>query len=295
MSAVLYTIEWPSGPVREFFVLFCVILLGPIVFNRLGLPGLVGLVIGGFVIGPHGFDLIGAGNQTVPELGQLGLLYLMFVAGLELDLHVLREYRRAALLLGLLAFAIPFAAGFGVGSALGWSYGARLLLGAVGASHTLILYPTLRDAGLGGNPAVAAAVGATVLTDTLALVVLSLVAGSETGAGSPAVIVAEIVLGLAVLLAVGLGLLPRVVDAGLRRWGSDRVARYVVIIVALLFMAGLAQVFGIEGIVGAFFAGLALNRLVRTKGRRWSGSSSSERRCSCRSSWSRSACCSTRR
>jgi Kef-type K+ transport system membrane component KefB len=262
----LYAIQWPSGSIREFFVLFCVILLGPIVFNRFGLPGLVGLVIGGFVIGPHGFDLIGAGNQTVPELGQLGLLYLMFVAGLELDLHVLREYRRAAVLVGLLAFAIPFAAGFGLGSALGWSYGARFLLGALASSHTLILYPTLRDAGLGGNPAVAAAVGATVLTDTMALVVLSLVAGSETGSGSPGVIIAEIVLGLVVLVVVGLGVLPRVVDAGLRRWGSDRIARYIVIIVALLFMAMLAQVFGIEGIVGAFFAGLALNRLIPNDG-----------------------------
>jgi hypothetical protein len=100
----------------------------------------------------------------------------------------------------------------------------------------------------------------------MALVVLSLVAGSETGSGSPTVIVAEIVVGLIVLMVVGVGVLPRVVDAGLRRWGSDPVARYIVIIVALLFMAMLAEVFGIEGIVGAFFAGLALNRLVPNEG-----------------------------
>jgi Kef-type K+ transport system membrane component KefB len=256
----------PEGPAFEFFVLFCVILLGPIVFNRLGLPGLIGLVIGGFAIGVHGLNLIGSGDQTVPELGKLGLLYLMFVAGLELDLHVLKEYKRAAVVLGLLAFAIPFAAGFGVGTALGWSYGARFLLGALASSHTLIVYPTIRDAGLGGNPAVASAVGATVLTDTFALIVLALVSGSETGAGSPAVIVGEIAVGFAVLIVVGLFALPRVVDVGLRRWGSDRVARYVVIIVALLFMAMLAEVFGIEAIVGAFFAGLALNRLVPNEG-----------------------------
>ena len=259
-------IHSPEGPALEFFVLFCVILLGPIVFNRLGLPGLIGLVIGGWAIGAHGLDLIGAGNQTVPELGKLGLLYLMFVAGLELDLHVLREYKRAAVALGLFAFAVPFAAGFAVGTALGWSYGARVLLGALASSHTLIVYPTIRDAGLGGNPAVASAVGATVLTDTLALIVLALVSGSETGSGSPVVIVGEIAIGFAVLAAVGLFVLPRVVDAGLRRWGSDRVARYVVIIVALLFMSMLAEVFGIEAIVGAFFAGLALNRLVPNEG-----------------------------
>jgi Kef-type K+ transport system membrane component KefB len=259
-------IHSPEGPALEFFVLFCVILLGPIVFNRLGLPGLIGLVIGGWAIGAHGLDLIGSGNQTVPELGKLGLLYLMFVAGLELDLHVLKEYKRAAVALGLFCFAVPFAAGFAVGSALGWSYGARVLLGALASSHTLIVYPTIRDAGLGGNPAVASAVGATVLTDTLALIVLALVSGSETGSGSPALIVGEIAIGFAVLAGVGVFVLPRVVDAGLRRWGSDRVARYVVVIVALLFMAMLAEVFGIEAIVGAFFAGLALNRLVPNEG-----------------------------
>jgi Kef-type K+ transport system membrane component KefB len=262
----LLTIEAPSGVVFEFFVLFAVILVGPIIFTRFRLPGLIGLLLGGFLIGPHGLGLIAAGNHTVPELGHLGLLYLMFVAGLELDLHVLRAYKRAAVVLGLLAFAIPFALGLTTGWALGWSLAATCLLGALLSSHTLITYPTLRDAGLGGNPAVASAVGATVLTDVLALIVLALVAGTETGSGSPISVVGEIAIGFVVLVVVGLAVLPRVVDAAFRRWGADRVARYLVVIVALLFMAMLAQVFGIEGIVGAFFAGLALNRLVPNEG-----------------------------
>jgi Kef-type K+ transport system membrane component KefB len=259
-------IQVPSGVVPEFLVLFSVILFGPIVFRRLGMPGLIGLLLGGFAIGPHGLALISAGNHTVPELGHLGLLYLMFVAGLELDLRVLRDYRRAAVVVGLLAFAVPFALGLGIGSALGWSLPATCLLGALFSSHTLITYPTLRDAGLAGNPAVAAAVGATVLTDVLALGVLAVVAGTQTASSSVPVVLAEIGIGLVVLLVVGLLALPRAVDAGLRRWGADGVARYLVIIVALLFMAMLAEVFGIEGIVGAFFAGLALNRLVPNEG-----------------------------
>ena len=263
---VLFSIQAPHGTVLEFFVLFAVILLGPIVFTRLGLPGLIGLVIGGFAIGSHGLDLINAGNQTVPELGKLGLLYLMFVAGLELDLHVLRDYRRAAVLFGLIGFAIPFSLGLSVGVALGWSAPATFLLGALLSSHTLITYPTIRDAGLGGNPAIATAVGATVLTDTIALVVLAVVAGTQTGSGSVYRILIEIAIGLVVLVVVGLVVLPLLVDAVLRQWGSDRVARYLVIIVALLLMAMLAEIFGIEGIVGAFFAGLALNRLVPNEG-----------------------------
>src|SRR3954447_26173069 len=150
------------GAVFEFLVLFAVILLGPLVVARLGLPGLVGLVVGGFVIGAHGLGVIHAGNETVPELGHLGLLYLMFVAGLELDLQILKEYQRAAIGLGLLAFAIPGLLGLVVGTALGWSLPATFLLGALLASHTLLVYPTLRDAGLASNPAVASAVGATV-------------------------------------------------------------------------------------------------------------------------------------
>src|SRR5262249_8385694 len=262
----LAAITAPSGPVFEFFVLFAVILFGPIIFTRFKLPGLIGLVLGGFAIGAHGLGWISAGNHTVPELGHLGLLYLMFVAGLELDLQVLKDYRRAAVLLGLLASALPAAGGFGLGQALGWSTAASALLGALASSHTLITYPMIRDAGLGSNPAVASAVGATVLTDTLALVALAVVSGSQTESGSGVTILVELGIGFAVLLVVGLILLPRAVDAAFRVWGSDRVGRYVVIIVALLFMAMLAQVFGIEGIVGAFFAGLALNRLVPNEG-----------------------------
>src|SRR3954447_15671124 len=140
---LLTAIEAPSGVVLEFLVLFAVILLGPIVFSRLGMPGLIGLLLGGFAIGPHGLALISAGNHTVPELGHLGLLYLMFVAGLELDLHVLKDYRRAAVALGLLAFAVPFGLGLVIGFALGWSVAATVLLGALFSSHTLITYPTI--------------------------------------------------------------------------------------------------------------------------------------------------------
>src|SRR3954469_25731481 len=135
---VLLTQEATHGPVFEFLVLFAVILLGPIVVARLGLPGLVGLVVGGFVIGAHGLGVIHAGNQTIPELGHLGLLYLMFVAGLELDLQILKEYRRAAVGLGLIAFAIPGLLGLAVGTILGWSVPAMLLLGSLVASHTLL-------------------------------------------------------------------------------------------------------------------------------------------------------------
>jgi Kef-type K+ transport system membrane component KefB len=262
----LIAIEAPKGAVLEFALLFAVVLLGPVVVEKAKVPGIIGLLVGGYVIGSHGVGLIGSGNQTIPELGQLGLLYLMFVAGLELDLNLLKEYRRAAVTFGVLTFIFPFVAGVGVGLQQGWTVPASLLLGSLLASHTLILYPTIRDAGRGANPAVASAVGATVLTDTLALVVLAGVAGTSTGEGSTASVLGEVAVGLAVLVVFALLVLPRVAVAALRLWGGDRAARYLVSILSFLAMAMVAEVFGIEGIVGAFFAGLALNRLVPNEG-----------------------------
>lgn len=259
-------IEPPEGAVLDFTLLFAVILLGPVVVKYARVPGLIGLLLGGFLIGSNGLGWIDAGNQTLPELGQLGLLYLMFVAGLELDLRILGQYRRAAVIFGLLTFAAPFAAGVAVGFGLGWSVSATMLLGSLLASHTLILYPMVRDARLGTNPAVASAVGATVLTDTIALVVLAVVAGTETGTGSASRVLLEIGIGLVVLVVASLMVLPRVAAAALRLWGGDRAARYLVAMVGFLLMAMLAEVFGIEGIVGAFFAGLGLNRLVPNEG-----------------------------
>ena len=177
MPTALIEISTPKGAPYEFLVVFAVLLLGPVLFRRAGIPGIIGLLVGGYAIGPHGLSLIGSGNNTLPDLGQLGLLYLMFVAGVEIDLNLLLKYRRPAVTFGLLTFILPFILGTTVGIALGWEALAAILLGSLLASHTLITYPAIKEAGLAADPAVASAVGSTVLTDTLALVVLAVVAG----------------------------------------------------------------------------------------------------------------------
>ncbi len=256
----------PSGAAWEFLILFAVVIVGPPLMQRARAPGIIGLLLGGFAIGPHGLDLIGAGNTTVPELGQLGLLYLMFVAGVELDLGLVRAHRTSVVGFGAITFAVPMTLGVGVGAVLGWDLPASLLLGSLMASHTLLLYPTARGAGLAADRGVATAVGATVLTDTTALVVLAAVSGSQLAGGSTASIAAQIVVGLAALLVYTLGLLPRLVRLSFRYLGTDRIVRYLLAIAAFLSAAALSESFGIEGIVGAFFAGLALNRLVPNEG-----------------------------
>jgi Kef-type K+ transport system membrane component KefB len=259
-------VKSPTGPAWEFLVLFLVVILGPPLIRRARIPGIIGLIVGGYVIGPFGLNLIGAGNTTVPELGQLGLLYLMFVAGVELDLALVRVHRRAVLGFGLITFAFPMLFGSLIGFAMGWEAPAALLLGALLSSHTLLLYPTVRQAGRSTDTGVATAVGATVLTDTAALIVLAAVSGSQLAGGGPASIGLQIVIGLAVLVAFTLGVLPRLARLGFRYLGTDRVVRYLLAVAAFLAAATVAESFGIEPIVGAFFAGLALNRLVPNEG-----------------------------
>jgi Kef-type K+ transport system membrane component KefB len=264
--AALVDISAPKGAPPEFLVVFATLLLGPVLIERARMPGIIGLLLGGYVIGPHGLDLIRSGNTTVPDLGQLGLLYLMFVAGVELDLNMLRRYRRSAVVFGLLTFALPMLFGVLVGLALGWQAQAAILLGSLLASHTLIAYPTVRGAGLASDPAVATVVGSTVLTDTLTLVVLAGVAGSVGGGRSTLDVAVQIVVGLTVLIAFSLLVLPALAAWAFRAFGAERAVRYVVAITAFLAAATVAEAFGIEGIVGAFFAGLALNRLVPNEG-----------------------------
>ena len=195
-------------------------------------------------------------------MGHIGLLYLMFLAGVELDLAVLQRYRNKAVAFALLTFAFPLAAGFGAATALGYGTAASLLVGSLVASHTLVTYPTVRSHGLGGNGAVATAVGATVLTDTLALLVLAAVAGSATGESSGAELALQMGLGLAALVFWCFLVLPLVGRAFFSGIGQERTLRFVFLLAALLSGAVVAEVFEIEGLVGAFFAGLGLNQLV---------------------------------
>jgi Kef-type K+ transport system membrane component KefB len=266
LSLMGVTVTAPSGAAWEFLALFLVVIIAPPLLERARLPGIIGLLLGGYLIGPNGLDLIGSGNTTVPELGQLGLLYLMFVAGVELDLRLVSQHRRSVVLFGALAFTFPLILGSSVGFSMHWSAPAALLLGSLMASHTLLTYPVVRGAGLSTHRAVATAVGATVLTDTASLIVLAFVAGSQAKSGSASSIGLQVAFGLVVLAIFSFVILPRIVRIAFRFLGTDRVVRYLLTIASFLAAATLASSVGIEGIVGAFFAGLGLNRLVPTEG-----------------------------
>ena len=175
----------PSALVRDLLLLLTVIMFGPFVAERLRLPGIIGLLLGGFLIGPTGLGLLRA-TGVVDSLGHIGLLYLMFLAGLELDLNVFARLRQAAIQFGLLTFALPMAFGFVGARWLGFDLPASILIGSLWASHTLVMYPIMQRFGITADPAVATTVGATVITDTLALLVLAVVAAARPArAASP--------------------------------------------------------------------------------------------------------------
>lgn len=262
----LLELEAPHGPVWVFLAVFLVLVTGPALMERARLPGLIGLLVGGYAIGPNGFAFVSSSNSTVPDLGTLGLLYLMFMAGVELDLSTLKQAKRPTAVFTVLTFGFPMALGFLAGQALDYSTPASLLLGSLFASHTLITYPIIRRKGLAGDRASIAAVGATVGCDTMALVVLAAVAGSTSGDASGAELAVQITLGLVVLLVACMTLLPMAGRFVFSTFGTEPAVRYTFAVAAFLAAGVLAEVVGIEHIVGAFFAGLALNRLVPNEG-----------------------------
>jgi Kef-type K+ transport system membrane component KefB/nucleotide-binding universal stress UspA family protein len=267
-KAPVVSFQLPSLPFASpglvFAVLTAAILLAPILARRLRVPEVVTVVTVGYLIGPTGLGLVERAG-VVQVLGNVGLLYLMFVAGLELDLDDFITHRRDSVGFGVATFAIPMLLGTLTALALGYGVLAALLLASCWASHTLVTYPVFQRVGTVGNRAVATSVGATIITDTAALLVLAVVARAHQGELS--VVFWATLLPSMVILTLGVLFgLPVVARRFFSSWGQDRSLRFLFVMVALFTVASLAEVIGIEGIVGAFLAGLALNRSVPNGG-----------------------------
>lgn len=262
----LLDVHPPHGTAWQLVLAVLVIALAPLLVERLRIPGMIGLLAGGCILGPNVLGVISDSSGIVKDLGTVGLLYLMFLAGLELDLGVFARYRTQAITFALLTFAIPTVFGIGAGFMVDYGFAAALLLGSLFASYTLVVYPILRNMGLAANKAVAVSVGATVITDTLALIILAAVAGSTRGDASGFELFLNITLGFTLLVLFCFVGLKQAAVWFFRTIGRARGMRYLFILAAMLSAGVLAEVVGIESIVGAFFAGLALNRLVPNEG-----------------------------
>jgi Kef-type K+ transport system membrane component KefB len=251
-----------QGFALPFLVLMLALILGPRLAARVRLPATVGLVLAGMIVGPHGVGLLNGNEIALQAWGTFGLLYLMFSAALELDLRSLGKMKGAAITFALLSFAIPFTLGVLSARLLGYALAAAVLMGANWGSHTLVTYPMLHALGLGRNRAVATVVGATALTDTLALLVLTGVSVSVRHAGTLGAEWASIAIGFGVLLIWTLLVLPKVARWFFAKVGGERSYRLVFGMTAFLSGAVLAEASSIDGIIGSFFAGLGMTRVI---------------------------------
>jgi Kef-type K+ transport system membrane component KefB len=250
-----------SGPIFGYLLLGLIIILSPLIAERLRLPGLLGLLIGGALVGPNMLAVLDD-FTTFENIGQLGILYLIFLAGLQMDLEAFRRYWRISGGFGLITSVIPFALGTLITVQLGYNLKAAILIGSFWASFTLIAYPVLKQFELTKNRAGAATLGASAITDTISLLVLALIAGSETGDQSGIHLVLMIVVGLVLLGLWCLIILPRITRWFFSTMGRGRILRFMLILVGLTSSAVVAEILGIEPLLGAFLAGLGLNHLV---------------------------------
>lgn len=255
-------IELPvTNPVLIIALVMGTVLVAPLLSTRFRIPGIVGLILAGVLIGPHVLGLL-ARDLTMQVLGTIGLLYIMFLAGLEINLHEFDKYRTRSVVLGLLSFALPQGVGvFVARGVLGFGWLEAVLLGSVFASHTLLAYPAVARLGITRSQAVTVTVGATIVTDTLALLVLAVVARMADGSATPAFWVFFATVFALYVFAMLWGL-PRLGQWFFRRLHAGEVSEFVFILATAFVCAFLAELAGVEAIIGAFLAGLGLNRLV---------------------------------
>ncbi len=254
-----------EDPVLIFALVMLIILLAPMVFKKMKIPGLVGLILAGTVVGPGLLGLIER-DFTIELLGTVGLLYLMFMAGLSIDLNRFEKLRGKSMGFGMLSFIIPQVTAVYVGTQmLGYSMSTSLLLGSIVGSHTLLAYPIVERLGITKNTGVTMSMGGTLVTDTLSLGVLAVVAGSvgeDLGAGY------WVGFGTSVLIfvAAALIILPRLGRWFFRNIQYENNIDFVFMVAVLFTTAFFAELAGLAPIIGAFMAGLLLNRLVPGSG-----------------------------
>jgi len=245
-----------NEPVAFFLLIMTIILVTPILSERVRLPGIIGIILGGMLIGPHGFHLIEAGDR-IEFLSTIGLVYLMFSAGLEVDIIQFMRVRGRSIVFGFFTFLLPQLMGMGLGKILGLDWLGMILLGSAFASHTLIAFPILTRMGVTRNEAIAVTTGATVLTDIGAFIILAVVLGARSGGLSITYFIQFFVL-LSIFTALIILGLPRLGKFFFQRF-SGRAIEFQFVIVVLFVAALGAELIGVHEVVGAFLAGLAIN------------------------------------
>ncbi len=249
-----------QNPVLIFSIVLFIILFAPILLSKLRIPPIIGLIMAGAIIGPYGLNLLRR-DSSIVLFGTVGLLYIMFLAGLEIDMADFKKNKYKSMLFGLFTFTVPMVLGISISYYfLQYSINSSILLASMFASHTLLAYPIVSRFGVTKNKAVNITVGGTVITDTLALLVLAVIVGMERGEVGQEFWI-RLGVSLVIFAAIVLYLIP-VVSRWFFKKQENAVAQFIYVLGMVFLSAFLAELAGMEAIIGAFLAGLALNRII---------------------------------
>lgn len=250
-----------TDPTWIFFLVLIIILFAPMILGRLRIPHIIGMILAGVVVGKYGFNILER-DSSFELFGKVGLYYIMFLAGLEMDMDDFKKNRTKGLVFGMFTFLIPM--GLGIWSSmslLDYGFLTSVLLASMYASHTLIAYPIISRYGLSRQRTVSITIGGTAVTVVLALMVLAVIGGmykgEDVGGLFWIILAAKVVL----LFGVIIFLMPRISRWFFRKY-EDAVMQFVFVLAMVFLGGGLMELVGMEGILGAFLAGLVLNRFV---------------------------------
>ncbi len=250
-----------KNPVLILAVTLLIILFAPLLFRRFRIPGIIGLIIAGVLIGPHSLHIIESTN-SFELLSKTGLLYIMFLAGLEIDMQEFQQNRNKSIVFGALTFLIPITIGYFICMyVFNFSLWSSVLLASMFSTHTLLSYPIVSNMGIVKNRAVQITFGGTIITDSAVLILLGIITNVVTGEINGAFWL-RIIFSLSLLLFSTLYLLPKITKWFFRNIEAQASSQYIYVL-AVVFISGfLSELAGVEPIIGAFLAGLGLNKVI---------------------------------
>lgn len=250
-----------TDPTWIFFLVLIIILFAPMILGRLRIPHIIGMILAGVVVGKYGFNILER-DSSFELFGKVGLYYIMFLAGLEMDMDDFKKNRTKGLIFGMFTFLIPM--GLGIWSSmsmLDYGFLTSVLLASMYASHTLIAYPIISRYGLSRQRTVSITIGGTAVTVVLALMVLAVIGGMYKGEDVGGLFWVLLVAKVVLLFGLIIFLMPRISRWFFRTY-EDAVMQFIFVLAMVFLGGGLMELVGMEGILGAFLAGLVLNRFV---------------------------------
>ena len=246
-------------------LILLIILFSPLLFKRFRVPGIIGLILSGVIIGPNFLHLIESTN-SFELLSKTGLLYIMFLAGLEIDMQEFQHNRNKSIVFGALTFLIPIIIGYFVCIyVFQFSVWPALLLASMFSTHTLLSYPIVSNMGIIKNRAVQVTFGGTIITDSAVLILLGFITNVVTGEIN-SFFWFRTTLSLGLLVFCTLYLLPKISRWFFRNIEAQASSHYIYVLAVVFISSYLSELAGVEPIIGAFLAGLGLNKIIPHSG-----------------------------